>query len=87
MNDKTFFFWTGWGLVLLAGFTVSLIGSIALTKKFGASPPIRLVSGLITTTLLVGIFVTSGWLAGLISIPIGLLVGAQTARWIMPPRK
>lgn len=83
--DKTIFWaWNGWGLLLTGILALSKFLHIFVTEKFGSGTPLRKLLLPVDLAALVLIFVLSGWVAGLLAIPLGLVLGVILAKAFIP---
>jgi len=71
MNDEVFLFFNGWGLLGLVVFALAYSCSHVVAVK-GLSKA-DFYARLIGFIAFISIFILSGWKAGLIAIPIGLV--------------
>ncbi len=78
MNDQVFWVWNGWGVLLTCLITVWLVLHCAVTLRLGPTP-IRNWIAWIPLVCVPMTFVLSGWIAGLLALPISgsvvILVG------------
>ena len=56
-----------------------------MTAKLGSGTPFRKFFGWMNLLAVILVFATSGWVAGIVSIPIGVVLAALMARILMPP--
>lgn len=85
MSDKALFFFNWWGLLFLAVFALGFCFSHIFAIKGLKS--IDLAFRIVAFIALILIFMISGWRAGLIALPIGLLIsilGAMMTRSLRP---
>ena len=87
MNKNVFWVWNGWGVL----FTVVVIFwqffHILVTEKIGSGTPIRNLLAFIMLVAVILTFVLSGWIAGLLSVPIGMISGVILAKLFIPHRE
>jgi len=86
MNQSLFLCWTGWGVFFTTIVGICFFGHILVTAKLGSGTPLRTFIGWINLLAISLVFVTSGWLAGVVSIPIGGILAVFIARILIPPR-
>ncbi len=84
MGKTIFWVWNGWGLLFTGVLAFSMFLSILVREKFGSGTPLRKPLPLVDIIALVLTFVLSGWVAGLLALPIGL-VGGVILAWLLIP--
>ena len=84
MSEPIFWVWNGWGIFFTAAYALQLVAYIGVVRKLGATP-LRVPIAILGWICVILVFVLSGWIAGLIAIPLGLVVGPQLARFLWPP--
>jgi hypothetical protein len=87
MNEVLFLCWTGWGVFFTAIIVSCFIGHIFVTVKLGSGTPLRNIIGGINLLAIALVFFTSGWIAGLLSIPIGMILGVPIAKILIPSKR
>lgn len=85
MSETIFWIWNGWGILLTFGMIIWIILHIAVTAKLGSGTPLRGILALIPIIILPLIIMLCGWMAALLAIPIGVIIGASLARMFFPP--
>ena len=75
MNEMVVLVWNGWGLLGLLLFSLYLPFSCVVTILFGSEHSFRGLIRVIIIASLISVFVTSGAIAGLLSIPLGFFIG------------
>jgi hypothetical protein len=80
MHEEIFWVWNGWGVLLTGIFGLSTFLRMLMVKKFGSGTPLRNFFGIIGIIALILTFILSGWVAGLLVFPIGIIMGAVLAK-------
>ncbi|MFH1372131.1 MAG: hypothetical protein ABII09_12715 [Planctomycetota bacterium] len=80
MHEEIFWVWNGWELFLIGIFGLSTFLRMLVVKKFGSGTPLRNFFGIISIIALILTFVLSGWIAGLLVFPLGIILGAILAK-------
>jgi hypothetical protein len=83
MSEKVFLLWNGWGIIFSLVYIMHLLAFIGLVNKLGATPlriPVSII-GWISVGL---VFLLSGWIAGVVTIPLGIVIGVPLARLLFP---
>ena len=75
MGESVIWVWNGWGFLFLFLFSLYLPANVIVVVRFGSGTPVRGVIRLSAMISLVLVFVFSGWIAGLVSIPLGIFMG------------
>jgi hypothetical protein len=84
MSEPVVLVWNGWGL-LFTGFVAAWqFLHILVTVKFGSGTPLRGALALMGVGAVVLAVVLSGWVAGLLALPIGMSLGVILARLLIP---
>ncbi len=86
MNEQLFLVWNGWGLLFTGLSTLYFFLHIFVTVKVGSGTPLRKWITPLLPVAVVCTFIYSGWVAGLLSLPIGGVLGVVFARIIIPPK-
>ena len=82
MNESVFWVFNGWGILFFALYLFSFVLHFGVTLKLGSGSPLRILTGALNWTALIFIFILSGWIAGMISFPIGFILGSKLGRLI-----
>lgn len=93
MNEKIFWVWNGWGLLFTGIIVLSMFLHILLAEKIEkmgrthliGRTPIRNLLTLVDLAMIILSFIFSGWVAGLLAFPLGLIGGVILARLLIPP--
>ena len=75
MTTQVLWVWNGWGLLFTVLISLGLLFQAWFTTKLGPSPPLRQLVGFIYLASVLLAFVMSGWVAGLLALPLGMLLG------------
>lgn len=78
MNEKIFWVWNGWGLFFTVIVALFQFLFVFITIKMGPTP-LRKPFALVSSVAIVLTFVFSGWIAGLLTLPIGIIGGSLLA--------
>jgi hypothetical protein len=84
MAEPVVWVWNGWGLLFTALVAAWQFFHIFVTVKFGSGTPLRNVLALMGIAAAVLTFVFSGWVAGLLALPIGMTLGVIFAKLLIP---
>lgn len=84
MSEPIFWVWNGWGVLFTGVIALWLFLHILFTVRFGSGTPLRNTIALALPIALVLTFITSGWVAGLLALPVGATVGLVFARLLIP---
>ena len=82
MNEKLFLFWNGWGLLCVGIYFASLLFSIVASILFSWGPVARFLSGLFLLGAIISLFISSGFIGGLLSLTAGYFVLIPIVRWL-----
>ena len=83
MSEKVFFVWNWWGILLTCIISIWLFLHIYVTVKIGSGTPLRKWLTWIPLVCIPLTFLLSGWVAGLLSIPTGMIVGVGIAKIVI----
>ena len=83
MNEQVLWVWNGWGVLLTCLIAVWTLLHCAVTLKLGPWTPIRNWIAWIPLVCVPMTFVLSGWIAGLLALPIGCSFALILARPIV----
>ncbi len=84
MNESIFWVWNGWGILFTIVVAIWFILHMYVTLKYGSGTPFRNILAVIVLLAVGFTFLLSGWIAGLLAIPIGMTVGIVLARLVLP---
>lgn len=84
MDQNIFWVWNGWGILFTSIVILWQFLHILVTIKIGPSTPIRNALSLIMIVAVLLTFIFSGWVAGLLAIPIGMTFGIILAKILVP---
>lgn len=84
MGEEVFWVWNGWGLLLTAVLAVWQFLHIFVTLRFGSGTPLRNALSIVALVAFVLTFVLSGWVAGLLALPLGMVGGFLLAKLFLP---
>lgn len=84
MSEPVFWVWNGWGVLFTGVIALWQFFHIFVTVKFGSGTPLRNMIALAMPIALVLTFITSGWIAGLLALPIGMTIGLTSAMLLIP---
>ena len=80
MNEKIFLLWTGWGVVFLGVHILFILSHPVLLMLLGIAG--RTLRGSLFIGSSIALFVSSGFVGGLISFVVGTTVGVVLANWL-----
>jgi len=80
MEKNIFLIWNGWGLLFNILIILWVYLHIYFTIKFGSGTPIRKYLTAIPIIVVPATFILSGWLLGLLILPISLTIAPLIAR-------
>ena len=80
MSENIFLVWNGWGLLFTSIVVLWQYLHIFVTVRVGPSAPIRNLLSFIMIIAVVLIFLMTGWVAGLLAIPVGMTLGIMLAK-------
>jgi|TARA_B100001964_G_C13700729_1_gene365916 membrane protein insertase Oxa1/YidC/SpoIIIJ len=86
MDETIFWVWNGWGILFTGVVALWQFLHMLVTIKLGSGTPLRKIVAWIMPIGVILTFFFSGWVAGLLSLPIGMMVGVSLARIVIPPR-
>lgn len=75
MNEKIFWVWNGWGLFFTGIIALSQFLFIFITIKMGPTPARKLTTLVIFVAVVLS-FIFSGWIVGLLALPLGVIIGS-----------
>ena len=84
MNEEIFWVWNGWGVLFTFILILWQFLHIFVVVKIGPVSSIRTFLSLVAGAALVATFVFSGWIAGLLALPIGMTGGVILAKLLVP---
>ena len=80
MDHEILFVWNGWGILFTSCIAMWQFLHILVTLKLGSGTPLRNALTLIVIISVPLVFLLSGWVAGLLALPIGTFSGGLVAR-------
>lgn len=84
MDEEVFWVWNGWGLLLTAVLAVWQFLHIFVTLRFGSGTPLRSALSAVALVAFVLTFFLSGWISGLLALPLGIVGGFLLAKLFLP---
>jgi len=75
MNEKIFWVWNGWGLFFTGIIAIFQFLFVFITLKMGPTPA-RKPTTLVIFIATVLSFIFSGWIVGLLALPLGIISGS-----------
>ena len=83
--DKTILWvWNGWSMLFTGILALSMFLHILVTEMFGSGTPLRKLLLPVDLIALVLTFILSGWAAGLLALPLGIVLGVILAKALIP---
>lgn len=75
MTETIFWVWNGWGLLFTGIIALSQFLYIFITIKMGPTPARKLTTLVIFVAVVLS-FIFSGWIVGLLALPLGVIIGS-----------
>ena len=84
MDKSILWIWNGWSLLFTGILALSMFLHILVQEMFGSGTPLRKLLLPVDLIALVLIFILTGWAAGLLALPLGLVLGVILAKALIP---
>ncbi len=84
MNESIFWVWNGWGILFTGFVAIWIFLHILVSVKLRGLFQLRGLVSLVGIAGVVFTFVLSGWIAGVLSLPIGMTFGVVLAKLVIP---